>query len=306
MPDILIHKVTTVKRNNLLVVFLSLIAMLGLIIFIVNFGTDTKANVASPGSSAAAAASAAASIPQRTASSKSLKSSEPVSSRMTELRSSVPSRSTSSSRSIASSGGSEGEKVPSGRYYIKINNILQRPELPTGCEATALTILLNYLGYKVDKCTIADDYLPVTDEPLSLDTHFIGNPHLKSGLGCNAPVIVQTANLYLSNVKSSRQAKLLTKSSPEQLYRYVAKGIPVICWTTIAMLDTRVSATWTAKDTGQKVNFMINEHCTVLAGYDTEKDTVVLNDPWKGIVVYSMKLFEKRYRQMGSQAVILI
>ena len=37
--------------------------------------------------------------------------------------------------------------------------VLQNPELPTGCEVTTLTAALNYLGYPVDKLTMADQYL---------------------------------------------------------------------------------------------------------------------------------------------------
>ena len=38
--------------------------------------------------------------------------------------------------------------------------INQHPELPTGCEATALTMVLNYYGFGADKLDIADNYLP--------------------------------------------------------------------------------------------------------------------------------------------------
>ncbi len=43
---------------------------------------------------------------------------------------------------------------------IPVNCILQNPELPTGCEATSLTMVLNYWGYTVSKVTIAGQYLP--------------------------------------------------------------------------------------------------------------------------------------------------
>ena len=36
----------------------------------------------------------------------------------------------------------------------------QYPELPTGCEITAMTMVLNYYGYNVDKVTMALDYMP--------------------------------------------------------------------------------------------------------------------------------------------------
>ncbi len=187
-----------------------------------------------------------------------------------------------------------------------MKNILQRPELPTGCEATALTIVLNHLGYDVDKCTVVDEYLPKTTRQYSLNTHFIGNPYSKSGLGCYAPVIKTTAERYLKAAGGNQQVRNITGASAHELYRHVADGNPVICWTTIAMLDTYVSYTWIAEDTGESVDFYINEHATVLAGYDMNKKTVTLNDPWKGKITYSMDLFEKRYSQLGKQAVLIV
>lgn len=216
-----------------------------------------------------------------------------------------------SSSQTASSDASEplvsvqNAAAPSGRYYLAMNNILQRPELPTGCEATALTIVLNHMGFSVDKCEIVDRYLPKTSAQDSLNTHFIGDPYSTSGLGCYAPVIVQTADRYLSDAGSNVKAKSLTGSTPNTLYRYVSQNTPVICWATIGMIDTQVSATWAAADTGETVNFMENEHCTVLVGYNTDDETVTLNDPWSGIVTFPMSLFEKRYHQLGNQAVIL-
>ncbi|WBY63792.1 C39 family peptidase [Thermocaproicibacter melissae] len=195
--------------------------------------------------------------------------------------------------------------APDGKYYIEMKNILQKPELPTGCEATALAIVLNYLGFSADKCDIVDNYLPKTNSMCSLNNFFIGNPYSKSGLGCYAPVIVKTADSYLSRAGSQYRAQLLTGSDPETLYWYVSQNVPVMCWVTIGMVKPKVGAVWTAKDTGEKMQFMENEHCTVLVGYNSTKGTVMLNDPWKGKVTYSMSLFEKRYRELGKQAVII-
>ena len=50
---------------------------------------------------------------------------------------------------------------------LDVKNILQTPELPNGCEITSLTILINHLGFDVDKLTMADKLLdkvkPYTD-----------------------------------------------------------------------------------------------------------------------------------------------
>jgi uncharacterized protein YvpB len=89
------------------------------------------------------------------------------------------------------------------------------------------------------------------------------------------------------------------------LYWYISQGKPVICWVTISMMDTYVAKTWIAEDTGENVEFFLNEHSTVLVGYDTNERTVTLNDPWRGIITYSMDLFEKRYNQLGKQAIII-
>ena len=42
------------------------------------------------------------------------------------------------------------EEVPA-EHVLDVDAIYQRPELPTGCEVTSLTALLQYLGFDVDK-----------------------------------------------------------------------------------------------------------------------------------------------------------
>ena len=126
---------------------------------------------------------------------------------------------------------------------VNVKTVLQNPELPTGCEVTSLTMVLNYLGYEVSKLTIADEYLP--KENVNCDPYnvFCGNPRSKNAYGCFAPVIVKAANKYLESVGSDYKAVDITGSSPSQLYEYVKQGIPVLVWATIGMVDTYVSAT---------------------------------------------------------------
>lgn len=49
------------------------------------------------------------------------------------------------------------------------------PELPTGCEITALAMVLQYFGYEVDKTALAAEYLPVVAYP---DFYYGGDGNL--------------------------------------------------------------------------------------------------------------------------------
>lgn len=275
------------KRNKALAVFFSLVTIVGAVSMAL--ALKTKAGTKKPANSGYETVSSAAAKTEA-------KSSAAVSSQTESVQAEDAAHMQISTAH---------HDAPDGKYYIEMDNILQRPELPTGCEATALTIVLNHLGFSADKCDIVDNYLPKTDSMCSLDNFFIGNPYSSSGFGCYAPVIVKTADSYLSQAGSKYRAQLLTGSDPETLYWYVSQKIPVICWATIGMIDTEISSTWTAEDTGEKVEFMSNEHCTVLVGYDSEKGTVMLNDPWNGNVTYSMSLFEEKYHALGDQAVVI-
>ena len=107
--------------------------------------------------------------------------------------------------------------------------VLQNPELPTGCEVTTLTAALNYLGYPVDKLTMADQYL-TRAEPYqaTFGEAFIGSPHDANAWGCYAPVIVETAQKYLDEQGNGEVAQNLTGCSLKTLLWEVANGNPVI------------------------------------------------------------------------------
>lgn len=78
------------------------------------------------------------------------------------------------------------EFMPSDKAVIlPVENILQNPELPTGCESVALTMVLNYYGQKLSKTEIADKYLK--KDPENFVTLFKGDPHDISGDGIYAP-----------------------------------------------------------------------------------------------------------------------
>lgn len=203
----------------------------------------------------------------------------------------------------------------SNSVYIDMANILQNPELPVGCEITALTILLNYYGFDADKTDMAKNYLPTSwGNPRTVDgklykdsffDYFIGDPFSR-GYGCFSPAIEKAANAYISSHGGGYTVKNISGCHPDTLYEYLIAGTPVLCWATDGMIEPEYYETWYDNATGEQLDWYLNEHCFVLAGFNIANSTVTLNDPMKGIIDYNIDKFEVRFKQMHSQAIVLI
>lgn len=190
---------------------------------------------------------------------------------------------------------------------LNVESVAQLPELPTGCEVTSLTMVLNYLGHDVDKLVLADTYLP--KGPIG-ETHpdvaFIGNPRDAYSYGANAPVLVKTANDYLKDVESDYTAYNLTGTEFTDLLSYVNDGYPVMVWETIGMFEGYPSTKWVIDNT--EFQWYANFHCMVLIGYTD--DCYILLDPLdeKGeneTYFIDKELVEKRYNELHKQAIVI-
>ena len=196
------------------------------------------------------------------------------------------------------------------QFFIETGDcILQNPELPTGCEITSLTMLLNHIGFDADKLDMADNYLP-KGEYRKADFHkvFVGDPRSGHGFGCTAEVIIEAAESYLDDQEdgSGWRVKDLTGSEAEELYSYVCKGDPVVVWASINMGELIPDyVTWT-DETGKTISWYGGEHCLLLTGYDLDEGLVYVNDPLRGKVTYDMDLFEQRYEEMQKNAVVIL
>lgn len=182
--------------------------------------------------------------------------------------------------------------------------ISQLPELPTGCEVTSLTMVLNHLGINADKLDIADNYLTkgeygVTDPRKA----FVGNPRTEeNSRGCYAPVLVEAANKYLSAKGSGKTAKDISGGDLEKLFPYIDKGIPVIVWGIMDCQKSEVVSIGEAD--GQTLNWVRPEHCMVLVGYsDTE---ITEADPYYGAIkTYTREQFKSGYNDLFKQAIAI-
>jgi len=199
----------------------------------------------------------------------------------------------------------EGEAFPN-KYVIEgFNPVMQRPELPTGCEVTALCETLNYLGFDIDKVTLADEFMPMDNSGIyTMRQAYIGDPKSEEGFGCYSPVIVQTADDYFMSVKSPCYAVDLTGRSLKELLYQVAQGRPVIVWSTIDMVVTAPNYRWTTND-GEEMWFNDFQHCVVIYGYDFEAGAVMVADPLAGNVCRNMESFKNAYEILGNQAVVI-
>lgn len=186
--------------------------------------------------------------------------------------------------------------------YYKMEDfewLSQNPELPTGCEITSLTSVLNYYGINVKKETMADDYLKKGDG--SYYKMFLGNPRDASSFGCMAQPIVDAANLYFKKNNVSMKASNVSGVTFDKILEYVSQGVPMIVWNTMGMAPAYESQTLTLD--GREYTWIAPEHCVVVVGYDLDNNEVYVADPMAGMVTRNLKTFEERYDSLKRQAV---
>lgn len=206
----------------------------------------------------------------------------------------------------------ENKLIPVSHKIENFEIIGQLPELPTGCEITAMTMVLNYYGLNPDKIQMATEYLPTTayytyyenDKLIGpdLDNYFLGDPTSEYGYVCGTNAIITASNAFLEDIDSNYVARDLSGCDISDLYGYVSQDKPIAVWTTIEMADRYETEGWYT-ESGKYVEWSQNDHCNVLIGYSEE--TVTIADPLLGIVEYDKEQFEKVLASRGSKAVAL-
>lgn len=189
--------------------------------------------------------------------------------------------------------------------------LISQSEYPTGCESVTSVMALRYAGYDVTIDDFIDQYLKIGkyyaedgqyygNSPYH---YFIGNPRTGSGFGCFAPVIYDA----LVEAAGADHVKDLTGMPLEALTRnYIQNGIPVIIWATMEMRPAYPGRKWTLLETGKEYTWQAQEHCLLLVGADEQ--SYYFNDPrhGEGITKYEKEVTQKRYQEMGSQALAVL
>lgn len=197
---------------------------------------------------------------------------------------------------------------------IKVESILQNPELPTGCEATAGTMLLQAYGFKVDKMEVAKgmkkceisvvDGVTYAGHP---DEVFIGNPENTNSYGAFPNVLAEILQKIIEEQGGGYCAEPMYGKSEEEILQFIDKGIPVCIWSSIGNCEIEYRRGWylirDGEYTDEYFEWPSNEHVLVLTGYD-EKNVFVC-DPQKGEYTYPRKSFFRHYDQVGCYSLII-
>lgn len=180
----------------------------------------------------------------------------------------------------------------------------QMPELPSGCEITALAMLLNWSGLNIDKQDLAraipKESVPVLKSGVlrggNPNMSFVGDPFSGNGFGVYHKPIAALINKYLPD-----KSEDITGKTFEDILKIIDSGRPLVVWATVDMKEPRLYTSWYDRY-GAKVKWMGPEHAFLLVGYsDTD---VIVNDPYTGRrEYYPIPLFKNRWETMGKQAV---
>lgn len=199
----------------------------------------------------------------------------------------------------------ENYELPASYVIEGFETVMQEPELPTGCEVTALAEVLNYLGFDIDKVELCDNFLPVDYEgAVNMYYAYIGDPKSNNGFGCYAPVIVKTAYEYFESVDSPCYAVDLTGTDFRELFYQLTQDRPLIVWTTMGQRETYPNYKWTAGN-GEDMVFNDYQHCVAVYGYDINEGIVYVADPLVGNTTYDLSRFETIYDIMYKQTVLI-
>lgn len=186
----------------------------------------------------------------------------------------------------------------------------QLPELRNGCEVTSLSMLLTAARAPRDKLALAArmprDTTPPTfsADPPGLDTvtnwgdpetGFVGDVRAPFGYAIYHRALAR----LLNDVLPGRGVDL-TGAPVDALLRRVARGTPVLMWTTTTFTTTERWVTWQSPH--GTVRATPYEHAVLLVGFDQRH--LFVNDPLTGLAAQQVdrRDFLAAWDQLGRQA----
>ena len=192
---------------------------------------------------------------------------------------------------------------------------LSQEKCPQGCELVSIAMILAYYGIEIEPIQLIEEgymeFVAVERRGGILyggdpNKVFIGDPRGDTGYGCYSGAVGKCLEKFLEY--DFFDVHYLNDMSLKDICsQYIDFGQPVIIWASVDMepLEEREYCVWTIEETGEQFGWISNEHCMVLVGYDDEYYYV--HDPRKdAFTPYKRSIVEKRYEEMGSQAVTVV
>lgn len=157
------------------------------------------------------------------------------------------------------------------KNYAKV--ISQRPEMPTGCEITAVTMMINFAGKNITK----DQAARIMPRSLNPNKGFIGSPYKKFPLGFwVAPDGVKPVVKHYFGTATN-----MTNFSISAINRKLIRSHLVVVW--VGWFDG------------------FSNHAITLTGY--HGNTLYYNDPWTGTKrAMNIENFKRHWRLDGHRA----
>lgn len=172
-------------------------------------------------------------------------------------------------------------------FVFNYNKDMQLPELPTGCEATALSTCLRMNGIDVSKTEVADA-MPKCDGE-DFVNEFWGDPFSEYGWACMAPCVEHTARRFCPVGKTPVDVT----GTP-----LVYLPTPCVVWVTMELKDPIYS-----EYEQDGYSLLWNTHCVTLVA--AGEATVKVIDPLCGMQEYPFSKFNNAYMANGCQAVYI-
>ena len=200
----------------------------------------------------------------------------------------------------------ERTKAPSA--MINAPMVKQNPELPSGCELTALTMLFQYYGIKKNKMELLPE-MKIDPTPITWSKDgsiaYWGNPNI--GYVGDITAKRKAFGIYHTGLFELLQKYIptgvdLTRKPFADLEHQISQSIPVVVWTTISF-TVPADNDWVVWDSPLgpiKTTFL--EHSVLLVGYD--KSNVYVNDPLSGKKQFKIdkQQFINSWTALGMQA----
>jgi uncharacterized protein YvpB len=220
---------------------------------------------------------------------------------------SLPEASSVSQEPLPNEKSAPAAAQPKRQALIDAPIIRQLPELPSGCELTSLTMLLQYYGVNKSKMELLPEMLR-DQTPIRWNSDgsiaYWGNPSSgfvgditgnRKGFGIYHEALFPLLKKYVPTAVD------LTRKPFSELEEQLLKGIPVVVWTTI---NYQVPDKWVMWDTPiGPIQTTFMEHAVLLVGFDDQH--VYVNDPLSGKSKHKLDKaqFLTTWDAMGRQAI---